>query len=596
MWFYILRAQLSMILLRIKSSKREVSAMMSAYSKWQLVKMGTNESTISSASDASKDASSSSALPSTAIADPINCATQFVKSRLLALRSNPDKSEADLKTAAAISVAPGPFYNDLGVLAFHKRRYAAASLYFLKASQANQKLRQSIWPQVTADSRKHLQASVPNITIDVSYNMGLQMLLLGQYEGAIKSFKEVVDKYMSGGYVNCSPAILLLRLSEAQLALYCSKMTEAVENMASEDPTKKSGTSSTSARSDSTEPESSSSSSSSNRLEKPIRKSPAQVLREGGLFQFPRMSSVDIDPVLNSAIENANMSFMLLLRFGKSGTAPPASSYGRGVGSGSYAAQQATQNYALVDHNQLTPRDYLLKIYVQVILAWMSLETENLAKAIEYAAGARQDHAEFESSGFFSSATASASNLGGNGDFSAFTASEKAQFDHYYFLAHLYHAEAELRLGNVQAALAGLEATPTHLSKFPLLAPTHTPLHPLDTGPPIAPSSIASATSSAAASSSSSSSSSSVPSPSATSLAPAAVSPKVALLCNMAAVWIVKKDFAQAQKLVMQALTQAPHFLPAVSLQVYLELASGHVEVAVRLMSDNRVSDLLARR
>ena len=76
----------------------------------------------------------------------------------------------------------------------------------------------------------------------------------------------------------------------------------------------------------------------------------------------------------------------------------------------------------------------------------------------------------------------------------------------------------------------------------------------------------------------------------------AAVPPKLALLCNMAAVYIIKKDTAQAQRLLSQALLQNPNLLPAVALQAYLELAAGNVDIAVRLMCDFRVQDLLCIR
>lgn len=566
-----------MILLKIKSSKREISAMMSAYSKWQQEKLNVG-STADGETVVSRPSSSSPGSATDFTAEPINCAIHFVKSRLLDLRSNQDKAESDLKSASVISISAAPFYNSLGVLAFHKRKFAVSSLYFLKASQENQKLRQSTWPQVLADSRKSLPESVPDISTDVTYNMGLQMLLLGQFESAMRCFEEVQDRIAAGGSASCSPALLQLRLAEAQLAVYCAKVSEFAE----------SGLTHAAQPSESDASTSSESSTTAKSTTKSVTKTASEVLREGGWLKLPRISGIKKDPLLESALQCATTAFLLFERFGKSGVPAPTSFGSRGaVGIGAIAAAAAASHsaqFSLLDRAQLTHRDYLLRVYVQVMLAWMSLESDNLTKALEWATGARQAHSELESA-LHSTGASTALNDGTT----SFTTSEKAEFDHYYFLAHLYHAEAELRLGNVAGALTVLEATPAHLAKYPLVPATQSPYSP------ILDASVASSNARPAMTNASSSVSSATL-PAAGTAAISIVPPKVALLCNMAAVWIVKKDLAQAQKLVSQALTQVPHLLPAISLQIYLELAAGNTEVAVRLMCDYRVHDLVCVR
>lgn len=559
-----------MILLKIKSSKREISAMMSAYSKWQQEKLNTT-SGVESEATAPRPSSSSPGPVTDFTAEPINCAIQFVKSRLLDLRSNQDKAESDLKAASVISVSAAPFYNSLGVLAFHKRKFAVSSLYFLKASQENQKLRQSTWPQVLADSRKTLPESVPDISADVTYNMGTQMLLLGQFESAMRCFQEVQDRIAAGGSASCSPALLQLRLAEAQLAVYCAKVSEHAESVLIH----------SSQNSESTESDPSSSDAPAKAKPNNVVKTASEVLRDGGWLKMPRISEIKKDPLLEMAIQGATTAFLLFERFGKSGVPAPTSFGSRGaVGIGAIAVAAASNNlaqFALLDRLQLTHRDYLLRVYVQVLLSWMSLESDNLTKALEWATGARQAHSELESA-LHSTGASSALNDGST----SFTTSEKAEFDHYYFLAHLYQAEAELRLGNIAAALSVLEATPAHLAKYPLLPATQL-AYSVNNDAAAATSSAKPATSSATL-------------PAAGTAAISIVPPKVALLCNMAAIWIVKKDLAQAQKLVSQALTTVPHLLPAIALQIYLELAAGNTEVAVRLMCDYRIHDLLCIR
>lgn len=638
-----------MILLKIKSSKREVSAMMSAYSKWQQdklnigpagegVRLNASESP-SSETGAPRASTSSPSASADFTAEPINSAIQFVKSRLLDLRSNQDKAEADLKSASVVSISAAPFYNSMGVLAFHKRKFAVSSLYFLKASQENQKLRQSTWSQVLSDSRKKLPESVPDISTDVTYNMGLQMLLLGQFESAMRCFQEVLDRITTGSSSSCSPALVHLRLSEAQLAVYSARMSEQVDcsigagARASNSPdlnlssfnshtsgslasSTSSGSSSYHTANTSTHTTQSSTSgdktliaSSSSSVEpsapssdssvagkdtsNQVSKTASDILREGGWLKMPRLCGVEQDPLLDSALQNASTAYLLFERFGKSGVSPPTSFGSRGATGinaivSAVAAQNHTAHFALIDRSQLTPRDFLLRLYTQVLLAWMCLENDNLTKALEWTAGARQSHSELES--LHPGVHSSSSSVGDGG--TSFTASEKAEFDHYFFLAHLYQAEAELRLGNITGALTALETAPALLAKYPLLPALHSPYTSVvDPNP-----AISSATGGSKSSGPTSSPSPSHSIPTTGTSAVSIVPPKVALLCNMAAVWIVKKDLAQAQKLVSQALTQVPHLLPAVALQVYLELAAGNTEVAVRLMCEYRVHDLLLVR
>lgn len=621
-----------MILVKIKSSKREVSAMMSAYSKWQQDKFSSGNtgeggklSALAGSSEPSSSKPSTGASSTSAdfSAEPINCAIQFVKSRLLDLRSNQDKAESDLKAASVISVSAAPFYNSLGVLAFHKRKFAVSSLYFLKASQENQKLRQSTWPQVLSDSRKCLPESVPDISTDVTYNMGLQMLLLGQFESAVRCFEEVLDRIAAGGSASCSPALLQLRLAEAQLAVYCAKLSEQVNAgvsgfnrsgtslsgsnshpqngspaSASSTSSFHTATTSSSAQYSSANDRNSSISSSSehsapsdsgNISSSDLSKKPNELLVEGGWLRVPRLTNLKTDPLLESATQRATTAFLLFERFGKSGVHAPTSSRGT-TGIGAVVAAAAHNNsaqFAMLDRSQATPRDYLLRLYVQVLLSWMSLEGENPTKALEWATGARQVHSELETAlpGAHTVGTSSALNEGTT----SFSTSEKAEFDHYFFLAHIYQAEAELKLGNVSGALAVLEAAPAHLAKYPLIPATNSPYSPAqDISSPTATRSTSAAHSPSAVSSATTGA--------AGTAAISAVPPKVALICNMAAIWIVKKDLAQAQKLVSQALNQVPHLLPAVALQVYLELAAGNTEVAARLMSDYRVNDLICIR
>lgn len=265
------------------------------------------------------------------------------------------------------------------------------------------------------------------------------------------------------------------------------------------------------------------------------------------------------------ASQAANTALLLFERFGRAGTPAP-------VLRGPTAHKDASNNFTLTDRSHLTARDYLMRVYTHVLLTWISLENGNIVKALEHVGLAIATHTELESS----TVTAAANSQ-------QLSASEKSELDHYFFLAHLYKAEAELRSGNIDAALAGLTAAPIHLAKYPLIPYTHPYAHRSNkdilamTNPPQTPQTGS-------------------PTLSHATVHTGPISSKTALLCNMAAVYLVKKDLAQAQKLLSQVLTQSPNLLPAVALQIYLELCVGNVELAVRLMCDFRVQDLLCIR
>jgi tetratricopeptide (TPR) repeat protein len=574
-----------MILLRMKSSKREGSAMMGAYSKWSSEKLGLASidgkvmaNAASSSNTKPEETFTTRPSQSSPVGDPVSCAMQFVKCRLLDLRSNQEKAESDLKDASILSIAAAPFYNNLGVLAFHRRKFAVASLYFLKASQENQKLRQSISSHVSTDSRRHLPESVVDISTDVTYNMGLQMLMLGQFEGALRCFQDVTFK-QPAGLLGSSLAMAHLRLAESRLAVYCSRIaaiassplgprssTPPPNSNHSTVPLRSASPAAPGSSTSSSAPYSTNSNGSASTASK--SKSISEIFR-GGFLRLPRIRCTEHDSLLDSAYQAANTALLLFERYGRAGVPPPTCRLVTGQKDSSTA-------FALADRSLLTSRDYVLRVYTHVLLGWMALECGNFAKAIENTNSAIHAHSELESNAVGSSVSVQ-----------QLSNTEKTELDHYFFLAHLYQAEAETRLGNLDGALSALSNAPTHLDKYPLLPSTLPQAHKS------APTTAGQMTSHATTYSSSSSSSSSTITG---THAMGSVSPKTALLCNMAAVYIVKKDFAQAQKLLSQALTQFPNLLPAVALQIYLELSVGNVELAVRLMCDFRVQELLCIR
>lgn len=490
----------------------------------------------------------------------IHASMQFVKSRLLDLRSNQDKAETDLKDPPSLmSATPAAFYNNLGVLAFHRHKFAVASLYFLKASQENQKSRQSALSQAVSDSRRHLPDAIGDYATEVTYNMGLQMLLLGQFDGALRCFQDVIDK--PNPATACSPAMAHLRLAEAQLAVYCNKLAAQASSSPSR-PHSPSPLGTPPPTSTSPAPVSPSSSSpapqtaptpasSSTGTVKPPSKTTSELFREGGQFKLQRIRSAELDTLLDGASNSLMTAALLFERYGRSGAPVPTA-----------ASRANAQPGPVVDRTQLTSRDILVKLYVNVLLAWACMESGNHVKAKEWCLAGVAAYNELD--------TPSSSPLV---SWAQFTTQEKAQFDHYYFLAHLYHAEAELRLGGTDSALAILQDAPAHLAKYPLQPSTHPSGGGLQSTTAPKPSDAQKGTH-----------------------AMGVVPPKTAVLCNMAAVYIVKKDLVQAQKLISQALTQHPNLLPAVALQIWLELAVGNIEMAARLMCDFRVQDLLCLR
>lgn len=375
-------------------------------------------------------------------------AAQVVKSRLLNLRNNQEKAEKELNEQYIKELSPSLYYNNLGVIEFHRKNYLQAAINFFTAYEENFKLKSlskegSLFPYPYLD-----------IKYGVIYNIGVQMLLLGQ------STAKACFKYLSKKQRFSNNPIIWLRLAESDIQMYLSKITP-----------------------------------------KQPQYSVDQIYREGGKIQINTKHpySPEADQLLNQISKYVITALLLLERYGKL----PNHSY-------------SIPNIA--NEKQAFLKEYVQKVYCYIILSWISLEQKDFIKAREYAINVRNLQKD-------------------KSDFTGSTQAIEYQLNHYFFLAQLYLGEAELRIGNVQESLK-------ILSEQPAISDINS------------------------------------------------INPKAILYCNLATVYIMKGDFAQAQQLLSQSLALSPSLSSAKILQVYFELRQGNSEMAVRLLRDYRINEL----
>jgi hypothetical protein len=69
---------------------------------------------------------------------PTQGVIQMLKSRLLDIRRNQNKAEEDMRDEPATALYhPAAYQNNMGVLMFHKKKFAAALTHFLQAAEQN---------------------------------------------------------------------------------------------------------------------------------------------------------------------------------------------------------------------------------------------------------------------------------------------------------------------------------------------------------------------------------------------------------------------------------------------------------------------------
>ena len=126
----------------MKISKREATSMMVTLSKWEAfrnehIKIIDKNYASSETESVQNDVKKPKYLNATHVA------VQVVKARLLDLRNNQEKAEKELNEQYIKELSPSLYYNNLGVIEFHRKNYQQAALLFYAAYEENLKLKTS---------------------------------------------------------------------------------------------------------------------------------------------------------------------------------------------------------------------------------------------------------------------------------------------------------------------------------------------------------------------------------------------------------------------------------------------------------------------
>lgn len=197
----------------MKLSKREVSAMMISLSKWDTFRneyiqiIDPKQSSLAKSQSDSPDSEKKAKYPTST-----HAAVQFVKARLLDLRNSQDKAESELKESFVRDINPSLYFNNLGVVEFHRKNYMLAASYFNNAYEETRKSKES------QKEVPHFHYPYVHVKYGILYNMGVQALMLGQ-PSAKQCFK-----YLSTKPTFSNNPIIWIRLAESDIQMYLSKI------------------------------------------------------------------------------------------------------------------------------------------------------------------------------------------------------------------------------------------------------------------------------------------------------------------------------------------------------------------------------------
>ncbi|XP_049848631.1 uncharacterized protein LOC126315424 [Schistocerca gregaria] len=350
-----------------------------------------------------------------------DCLTLFLKSRLFDLEQNFSRAESELSKVVLNSSNAVPYYNNLGVIACHQKRYAAASIYFHKAFQETQKV------SAQTPSKSHTKPFINQHLIGiVIYNLGLQMHMLCKYEEAFELFKQSLKFDSLSSYLR---GMTFLRLSEATIQIYLAEKCPAAQAY--------------------TIPE---------------------ICRTGGRTRvfnsIPRSSKTD--KLLRSSTYYLNTAFILLqslcLLRDKKTTVQP----------------DRLPNVGLLNSpsDDFTPSIERLRfvcIYCQALLSWIFLEAESFEKARQCALQAlklkelyflaqksepQKNQTTTSEKIVAQPTTSTSSDERLTSQLSPNHLCDSPQIDCLSFSIYVYLAESELRLGNLNSALDILQSIP----------------------------------------------------------------------------------------------------------------------------------------
>lgn len=196
----------------MKLSKREVSAMMISLSKWDSFRkehiqvIDPNMEVEPQSATEGQESEKKTKYPTRT-----HAAVQLIKARLLDLRNSQDKADTELKEAYVRELCPSLYFNNLGVIEFHRKNYTLAATHFNYAYEETKKLKNSLLEV------KKFHYPYQHVKYGILYNMAVQALMLGQSEA------KACFKYLSTKPGYSTNPIIWIRLAESEIQRYLAK-------------------------------------------------------------------------------------------------------------------------------------------------------------------------------------------------------------------------------------------------------------------------------------------------------------------------------------------------------------------------------------
>jgi len=163
----------------------------------------------------------------------VSAIVTMLKARLLDIRHNQKKAEEDvIADPAVFNVYKQAYLNNLGVLAFHRKRVAAAFTYFTHAAQVPA-VAGSLKPLLlisklgsprvasaasTGKSKRPRLIYSDDSSAEIAFNSGIQLIALKRFADAKKCFEYVAANF--GSTTFASNPLLWIRWGECCLQSY----------------------------------------------------------------------------------------------------------------------------------------------------------------------------------------------------------------------------------------------------------------------------------------------------------------------------------------------------------------------------------------
>lgn len=430
-WIHVLRTHVSLSAGKVKATKREMSLLNS--SLYQLARSGASIATPQGGgSSSSTGVDDDEERPDDAAVGAPGVATravaQILRSRLHDVRRNPNKGADELDFSPAIAAGadaiqqlpqlfPDAYWNNLAILSAHKGKSTRSVLaQFLQAASVSQ--RQNAVSSSSSSSGSNDAASAGSdwnqqllsntaqeSTPEIMYNTAVILMQMGRYAEALACF-EAAALQSPAAIGSPSFPMLGLRLAECHVQVYNSKRTASFD-------------------------------SSKDKAAPPLYYQPGATVRIEKLINIEADVSAHISTAKAKLVEYIHIS----------DTVPQAPHpYVR-----AYVSFACRLPFLLSRY-----KDYFLKLYSRVLLAYTELEVGNYVVAKEVAQQA------IDLPRVSPSLPSSASTAAGS-DASQQTSYE-SHISSYLLCAHLYLSEALLRLRSAVEAEKLLQYASTNFA------------------------------------------------------------------------------------------------------------------------------------